>query len=244
MTHKCVNKLTIIGSDNGLSPDRRQAIIWTNAGILLIEPSGTNFTEIFIGIHKFSFKKRHLKMSSGKCQPFCTGLNVLNAKQWLAYGYTHWHAANIIIKLMMNYSWHKTRKLSLITVGCTHYITVPSHDIIAMSHEYHVVSTQLSFDCLFNRSCRPTSKKHQSLHYWPFVRGIHRWPANSSHKEPLTRKKLPCDDVIMTSQITNHCLFNRLFRLVTKETFKRCITGLLCVEGMNLSWLIDSPYRG
>ena len=27
---------TIIGSDNGLSPDRRQAIIWTKAGILLI----------------------------------------------------------------------------------------------------------------------------------------------------------------------------------------------------------------
>ena len=36
VTHICVSKLTIIGSDNGLSPDRRQAIIWTNAGILLI----------------------------------------------------------------------------------------------------------------------------------------------------------------------------------------------------------------
>ena len=36
VTHICVSKLSIIGSDNGLSPDRRQAIIWTNAGILLI----------------------------------------------------------------------------------------------------------------------------------------------------------------------------------------------------------------
>ena len=36
VTHICVGKLTIIGSDNGLSPDRRQAIIWTNDGILLI----------------------------------------------------------------------------------------------------------------------------------------------------------------------------------------------------------------
>ena len=36
VTHIGVSKLTIIGSDNGLSPDRRQAIIWTNAGILLI----------------------------------------------------------------------------------------------------------------------------------------------------------------------------------------------------------------
>ena len=38
MTHICVSNLAIIGSDNGLSPGRRQAIIWTNAGILLIGP--------------------------------------------------------------------------------------------------------------------------------------------------------------------------------------------------------------
>ena len=52
--HICVSKLTIIGSDNGLSPRRRQAIIWTNAGILLIGPLGTNFSEILIEIHTFS----------------------------------------------------------------------------------------------------------------------------------------------------------------------------------------------
>ena len=40
VTHICVSKLTIIGSDNGLSPGRRQAIIWTNAGIWLIRTLG------------------------------------------------------------------------------------------------------------------------------------------------------------------------------------------------------------
>ena len=78
MTHICVSKLTIIGSDNGLSPGRRQAIIWTNAEILLIGPLGTKFSEILIEIHTFSFKKMYLKMSTGKCRPFCLGLNVLN----------------------------------------------------------------------------------------------------------------------------------------------------------------------
>ena len=78
VTHTCVGKLSIIGSDNGLSPGRRQAIIWTIAGILLIGPWGTNFSEIFISIHTFSFKKIQLKMSSGKWRPFCLGLNVLN----------------------------------------------------------------------------------------------------------------------------------------------------------------------
>ena len=71
-----VFKLTIIGSDNGLLPGRRQAIIWTNTGILLIGPLGTNFIEILIGIQTFSFKKMHLKMSSAKWRPFCLGLNV------------------------------------------------------------------------------------------------------------------------------------------------------------------------
>ena len=50
-----VSKHTIIGSDNGLSPDRRQAIIWTNAGILLIGPLGTDFSEILIKIQTMAF---------------------------------------------------------------------------------------------------------------------------------------------------------------------------------------------
>ena len=77
MTHICVGNLTIIGSDNGLSPDRRQVIIWTNAGLLLTGPSGTNFSEILIEILTFSFKKMRLKVPSAKRQPFCLGLNVL-----------------------------------------------------------------------------------------------------------------------------------------------------------------------
>ena len=53
VTHICVGKLTIIGSDNGLAPGRHQTIIWTNDGILLIGPLGTNFSEILIGIQTF-----------------------------------------------------------------------------------------------------------------------------------------------------------------------------------------------
>ena len=49
MTHICAGNLTIIGSDNGLS--------------LLIGPLGTNFHEMLIEIHTFSFKKIPLKMS-------------------------------------------------------------------------------------------------------------------------------------------------------------------------------------
>ena len=81
VTHICVSKLTIIGSDNGLSPDRRQAIIWTNAGILLIGPYGTNFSEILIEILTFSFTKMSLKVSSAKWRLFYLGLNVLTINE-------------------------------------------------------------------------------------------------------------------------------------------------------------------
>ena len=62
MMHICISKLTIIGSDNGLLPGRHQAIIWTNAEILLIEPLRTNLSEILIESHTFSFNKMYLKM--------------------------------------------------------------------------------------------------------------------------------------------------------------------------------------
>ena len=88
MTHICVGNLTIIGSDNGLSPGRCQAIIETNAGILSIGPLGTNFNENSIEIHTFSFKKMHLKMSSAKWRPFCLGLNVLISGRSLCFNAT------------------------------------------------------------------------------------------------------------------------------------------------------------
>ena len=80
VTHICVSELSIIGSDNGLSPGRRQAIICTSGGILLIRTSGTNFSEILSEVHTFSFKKMLLNMSSGKWRPFCLGLNMLTLR--------------------------------------------------------------------------------------------------------------------------------------------------------------------
>ena len=80
VTHICVDNQTIIGSDNGLTPGRRQAIIRTNTGILLTGHLGTNFSDILIKMQTFSFQKKHLKVSwllSTKWPPFCLGLNDL-----------------------------------------------------------------------------------------------------------------------------------------------------------------------
>ena len=96
MTHICISKLTIIGSDNGLSPGRCQAIIWTNARILLIRTLGTNSSEILSAIGTFSFKKMHLKMLSAKWHLFRLGLNeVINENEILTL--ESCHSANFVV---------------------------------------------------------------------------------------------------------------------------------------------------
>ena len=86
--HICISKLTIIGSDNGLLPGRRQAIISTNAGILLIGPLGTNFSDIVIWIQIFSFKKMHFKMSQLCTNKFAFILGIISLKSYFRQSLT------------------------------------------------------------------------------------------------------------------------------------------------------------
>ena len=74
--HICIGKQIIIGSDNGLVPGRRQAIIWTNAEILLILPLGTSFSEISKR-NSYIFIQENAFENISKWHPFCLGLNVL-----------------------------------------------------------------------------------------------------------------------------------------------------------------------
>ena len=95
--HICVSKLTIIGSDNDLGPGQRHAIIWTNAGMLLIRTLGTtNFSEIFIKIHTFSFKKMDLKyeMPTILYKPQC--VNTL----WLKDGIWRWWSWSALLQVI------------------------------------------------------------------------------------------------------------------------------------------------
>ena len=81
--HICISKLTTTGSHNSLLPGWHQAIILTNAGIVNRTPRN-NFREILIEIHTFSFKRIHLKRSSGKWRPFCLSLMLTQAMiTWL-----------------------------------------------------------------------------------------------------------------------------------------------------------------
>ena len=65
---------------------------------------------------------------------------------------------------------------------------------------------------LFTVCSAADQRKHQSSASLGFVRGIHRWPVNSLHKGPVTRKMFPFDDVIMI----------RFWGLNTIADFRKC----------------------
>ena len=158
----CVSKLTIIGSDNGLSPGWRQAIIWTNDEILLIRTLQTDFSDILSEIHAFSCKKMTLKMSSVKWLQYCFGLNVLN-KQFLRqvgrsaayWSLCYWYIHNLIVL-----QWY----CSMLLRNCIHfaamcYFTLHKTMLIIIyfiaSLEYHF---PISIPWLSNENTNSTFK--------------------------------------------------------------------------------------
>ena len=168
MKHICVSKLYISGSDNGLSPDRRQAIIWTNAGILLIGTLGTNFNEILFEIHtRISIWKCRLEngvhlVSASMCWKVCSifaSINKSNQSQFYGAKTIRYHT-HITVKSL----WAPCRlKLTVSRLFAQPFVQAPT-------------------------------KENQSSVTLVFVRGIHRWPVDSTHKRPVTLKSF--DDVV------------------------------------------------
>ena len=150
VTHICVGNLTIIVSDNGLSPDRRQAIIWTNAGLLSMGPLRIYFNENFIKIQQFSLKKMHVTISSAKWRPSCLGLK-----------YTVCMIQKILVIIMTQYyTQHHTGKSRIRIV----WYDKESRLSLQLRHnERDGVSNHQRLDCLLNRLFRRRSKKISNL---------------------------------------------------------------------------------
>ena len=121
------------------------------------------------------------------------------------------------------------------------------------------VSNHQPHDGLFNRSFRSRSKKTSKLRVTGLcVRGIHRWPVNSPHKWPITRKMSPFDDVIMSaiilvvparpswnimSRLQNYILkqkHTQLFKGYVPTIFicDSCVISMFCV-----SWKVALFYK-
>ena len=146
VTHICVSKLSTIVSDNGLSPGRRQAIIWNNGGILSIGLSGTNFSEILIEILIFSFKKMRLKMSSAKWRLLRLGLNEL------------WRHNKLTISWQQAASgWYKRRSAA---DGLSCHTWTPLATGFIAAHRAVVIGFHAPLDTVQTLHPRETHKQH------------------------------------------------------------------------------------
>ena len=135
--------------------------------------------------------------------------------------------------------WHGTGNcLTIIPEWCnkiSHY-----NDVIMSAMVSQVTSLTIVYSTIYLDA---DQRKHQSSASLAFVRGIHRGPVNSPHKEPVTRKMFPFDDAIMTwaheDTITNHVAVNSVVCEIILEIWM--ITYLLCADFTNvLSWNLDS----
>ena len=142
--HICIGNLTITGSDNGFALARRRAIIWTNAGILLIGPLGTKFSDILIAIHTFSFKKMHFKLSSAKWQPFRLGLDMLNRPQITR---SHPHVYNSIIEYVSTKARDTLATRAPYQVRSTLYVSlyIYIYIYICISLRWRIVSSEICY---------------------------------------------------------------------------------------------------
>ena len=66
-------------------------------------------------------------------------------------------------------------------------------------------------DCLLKVYSGADERKHQSSASLAFVLGIHRWPVNSPHKGPITRKMFPFDDVISVYMVKKDFMSYRAY---------------------------------
>ena len=89
--------------------------------------------------------------------------------------------------------------------------------------------TDVSID--YSAICSGTDqRKHQSSSSLAFVRGIRRWPVNSSHKGPVTRKMFPFDNIIM---LINHYI-SRAIEITVKQPWCNKISNITILYGLQV----------
>ena len=104
--------------------------------------------------------------------------------------------------LMTTYHIHciKLRLIGIITGVWGHSnhrkLLTLYNDVIMGSMTSQITSLATVYSTVHSRADKKNPQGSASL---AFVRGIHRWPVNSPHKEPVMRKMFPSDSVNMTS---------------------------------------------
>ena len=166
MTHVYVwaNRIFIVSYNGSVSPVQHQAITRTSTciNLLSIEPSGTNFSEIY-SLQTYSWKTILFNISSAKCRPFCSGLCMIILDQSLYHGFSYFHVTNFASSWVLIFHFIFTQINNCLLISLQIQSETLMKENIKLSHDFVI-------------------KWKNFPRYWPFVRGIHRSPVNSPHK--------------------------------------------------------------
>ena len=100
-------------------------------------------------------------------------------------------------------------------LGFSHY-----NDVIMSALASQITSRTIVYSNFYSGA---DERKHQSSASLAFVREIHRWPVNSPHKRPVTRKMFPFDDVIMKC-LLNSKSWNIIWKIILLLYNRHCAT--------------------
>ena len=110
-----------------------------------------------------------------------------------------------LVMAQINYVWFDWNYAGLaqITWICLWVVAEHYSDVIMGAMVSQIISVSIVYSTVRSGA---DQRKHQSSSSLTFVRGIHRWPVNSPHTGPVTRKMFPFENVIMIVSLTANCI--------------------------------------
>ena len=149
--------------------------------------------------YKYQFSIMWLKVLFSY-KSICVTLSGISLKQYADYIVTHciyqtlYTLANS--KGFQNRIKEGNMKIQIFVTKMLKSLPIPKYysDAIMSTIASQISNLKIVFSTVYSGT---DQRKHQSSASLDFVWGIHRWPGNSPHKGPVTRKMFPFDDVIM-----------------------------------------------
>ena len=160
----------------------------------------------------------------------------------------------ILVWFKFNFKFVFMGQLKYSIIGPSNHLAQHGHfaqeshysDVIMGAIASQITSLTIVYSTVYSGTDK---RKHQSSASLAFVRGIHRWPVNSPHKWPVTRKMFPFDDVIIVYiivsdsvwqwsaylQNTWHLQKSNLWRMTTLDRNRKKYKTIIIIIGWGLT---------
>ena len=141
------------------------------------------------GIHRWPVNSPHIKAS-----------NTENVSIWWRHDEFRYMYRTSFVCCWIKILFRKIYKSKPVNSNQTIINKHPDHknhysDFIMGAVASQIPSLAIVYSTVYSGAYQRKLQRSASL---AFVRGIHRWPVNSPHKGPVTRKMFPFDDVMMS----------------------------------------------